>query len=748
MIDALSGGQAIGDSRSLAQINKPIWAKLTSYNPGTGRYAWNEVQPTGQGFVDLPGGNSGTVNNRPAIEAPWVAIGIGGGVNANTDHVTFVQLQRGYLDAQTGDWVYYIVNAVSPIWQYFKVTGCPDGTGLYIGNIVIWDGVNETTLETGVRGVAANQPLSKNVRYPARLTPNAAFADTGPTTSTTTSTTTTLYPKCTTSSTTTTTAAGTTSSTTTTTTTLPPSVWSVSNDYPDSGACQGAPVSTTCTGHCEFTWSNSTNTWTKSCDSCSLGCKCPAPDYCGSANSECTTTYCFSLATPLPPCCPTTTTTHTTTTGTGTTTTATTTTTTTATPSVDCRTGCKWECSVLLGTWINLSYGCNPFTCPCDVPPNSSCTAGADCSQAFTPCTPQPGTTAPPPPPPCTGSCTFYCSVTGVWIPYSFGCASGTSTGCFCQGPSEACTVCDTFVTVACYTPTTTTGVPTTTTSAGTTTTTTTGGGGGTTTTTTACAPTTTTLPGGCTGNCKWGCNPPNWYVAIGCQSHGCQCPFVPTETCQSSCQTKMTPCATTTTTSATTTTTTTTICGACTWGCAHVGVGYYWYGLTNTCAGSCSCFAPTFTCQLGQTASTNCSPTTTTTTTTTTACPTTTTPGAPGCGTCQFTWCNNTLGLNCDPDMTTQSFCTGGCICPIPIVPCIDKHMGNFINVTQNCVSATTTTTTTTSSAPCGTCHYVCVSGAWSQDSNGCTGGCLCAYPPGGCTAGQTRSTNCGSPP
>jgi hypothetical protein len=134
-------------------------------------------------------------------------------------------------------------------------------------------------------------------------------------------------------------------------------------------------------------------------------CECAEPTFCGTADGDCTYTYCVdtNYQQPEPPECITTSTTTTTTSEPTTTTTCdcNTTTTTTQEPTDGCIEGCDWL-SVPIRGWVLYYNGCNSL-CSC-LPPED---APDICTTAHTDCViPPPGTSTTQPP--CTGNCIWW----------------------------------------------------------------------------------------------------------------------------------------------------------------------------------------------------------------------------------------------------------------------------------------------------------------------------------------------------
>jgi len=470
---------------------------------------------------------------------------------------------------------------------------------------------------------------------------------------------------------------------------------------------QATPTTTTlapCTGYCLWGWDNTAKAWSQTSSTCSAGCQCVPPTWCGGDDCETTKTNCAvnpAATTPAPFNCG----------GTSTTPVPTTTTTlapgitTTACPTttpgpggVGCGGPCQWKCTYFGWT---LTQGCGPL-CGCEKVPEGPC---GECGGGFSS-----NCVAPVVPPPfCGGDCDYVCDGAGGWILARGGCvASGTSC-CSCSPPSVPCTVCNAIAKAECGCPTT--AAPTTTAAPP-----------------RPCDPTTTTLtpttttcaPGGCCGWCKWKSDGTGWTIIDSSGCTGCACSPPPYD--GSPCEVYLSPCVPPTTTTSTTppptTTTTSTTeapCGTCDWQ-GSSGFPGTWSNLGNNCTGDCFCVQPGTLSTAGQMTQTQCAPTTT--------C-------APGCSGSVAYWSCGNGGTAWNG--AVDSYC-GGCTADPPPLPCLDG------SVQQTCCYPTTTTTTTpcpatTTQGPgaCGTCSY-----QWGSNSNfwklfgvACSSGCICGSAP-----------------
>lgn len=561
--------------------------------------------------------------------------------------------------------------------------------------------------------------------------------------------------------------------------------------YEFSHCCPGTTTTTTtttttvapCSGSCRFTWSGPSTTWSPVSGQsvCSSGCNCLQPQYCGTADGDCTQTGCSSAPiVPTPDCS-------------GSTTTAGPTT----TPSPMCSTTASPTCTTCQWFWNGVGFSllynnCTSGCCSCPPPPaNATPAPGSNPGCYFLP--PTPCQAAPPPPQPnCGGNCQWLAvqpnpddPSTLQWLIKHNGCnycwpelinctwnCFGTPPcACGCEQPSYPPGACGNTEQTPCQwqCPVTTTPCP--------------------------CPnfncynPTTTVAPS-CGGQCYFRWSGSQWsQLSNGCfgTSGDCVC-VVPPYNGQDTCQVQSTfcqPSGTTTTTAGPTTTTTAAPCGTCTYPVS----GGSWSAVINNCtSSSCGCpNPPTPQPDPGVTSAlVQCTPTTTTV--------------AP-CGLCTYSASPPPWDPASPPIyILTGNTCTGACACcgifgtpasgapttiqvPCGTLPCTTTTPapgdcvwaylagGNFTlaggscsggnqcsapphNACSDCYGViytpcvSTTTTTTSPACTSGSCAFICNPPNWVQQGGGSCAGCACDESGlGSCTSanrGQIKSTGC----
>lgn len=163
MIEELQGNFWVGDGTSLAALNKPFWAKVTSAADANNFYAWEEYIPFPYGSAGSPGTftlqegmRSGTVSRNPLY-------------CANTFPITldsYVLIRRGYFDT-TLDWVYVIVEYTNPTQTFNNITV---NNSFTIGgvNITVVSGVtyfvtNNTTIINPAGPIVWGDPVNASL---------------------------------------------------------------------------------------------------------------------------------------------------------------------------------------------------------------------------------------------------------------------------------------------------------------------------------------------------------------------------------------------------------------------------------------------------------------------------------------------------------------------------------------------------------------------------------------------------------
>lgn len=108
-IPMTEGGTYSGNQLSLAALNVPFWAQLTSGSTAAGNYSWQEVIPTPTGWQNQSGFASGT---DTAYEANGNNV-LGAGL--------IVKLRRAYWNQTKNTWMYAFDHCCS--------AGCGSGSG-------------------------------------------------------------------------------------------------------------------------------------------------------------------------------------------------------------------------------------------------------------------------------------------------------------------------------------------------------------------------------------------------------------------------------------------------------------------------------------------------------------------------------------------------------------------------------------------------------------------------------------------